>query len=339
MSPAQTVVYTWTVDVGVPTLANVPVGSDLGCNPASGVIPSDASVKAVVTASDTCSAATVSVSHADTTSGCVTTRTFTITASDLCGNVSPAQTVVYTWTVDVGVPTLANVPVGSDLGCNPASGVIPSDASVKAVVTASDTCSAATVSVSHADTTSGCVTTRTFTITASDLCGNVSPAQTVVYTWTVDVGVPTLANVPVGSDLGCNPASGVIPSDASVKAVVTASDTCSAATVTVNHADTTSGCVTTRTFTITASDLCGNVSPAQTVVYTWTVDVGVPTLANVPVGSDLGCNPASGVIPSDASVKAVVTASDTCSAATVTCESRGYDQRLRNDPDLHDHSQ
>ena len=113
----------------------------------AGTLPSDASVKAVVTASDTCSAAAVSVSHADTTSGCVTTRTFTITASDLCGNVSAAQTVVYTWTSDAGAPVLANVPVGSDLGCNPVAGTLPSDASVKAVVTASDTCSAAAVSV------------------------------------------------------------------------------------------------------------------------------------------------------------------------------------------------
>src|SRR6185369_8445756 len=170
---------------------------------------------------------------ADVPAGCQITRTFTITASDVCGNVSAPQTVVYTWTNDTTAPVLANVPVGSDLGCNPASGILPTDASVQGVVTATETCSTATVTVTHADVPAGCQITRTFTITASDVCGNVSAPQTMVD--------------------ACSDEGAAEPTE-----------TCSTATVTVTHADVPAGCQITRTFTITASDVCGNVSAPQT---------------------------------------------------------------------------
>src|SRR5207253_3104914 len=153
------------------------------CNPAAASLPTDASVKGLITASDTCSPALVNVSHVDTISGCVTTRSFTISATDQCGNTSVPVSVVYTWTTDIGLPTLANVPSGSGLGCNPAAASLPTDASVKGLITASDTCSPALVNVSHVDTISGCVTTRTFTISATDQCGNTSAPVSVVYTW------------------------------------------------------------------------------------------------------------------------------------------------------------
>src|ERR1019366_1362808 len=126
------------------------------------------SVTALVSASDGCSAATINVSHVDATSGCGMTRTFTITATDACGNVASAN-AVYTWTVDTTAPTISGVPAGGALGCNPTT-TIPTDASVTASVHAADGCSAATSNVAHVDTTSGCGTTRTFTITATDAC-------------------------------------------------------------------------------------------------------------------------------------------------------------------------
>src|SRR4029078_11568576 len=179
-------------------------------------------------------------------------------------------------------------PTGSNLGCNPAAGSLPTDASVRALVTATDTCSTPTIAVTHTDTTSGCVTTRTFSITASDTCGNSSAATSVVYIWTTDTGAPSITASPSGSNLGCNPAAGSLPTDASVRALVTATDTCSTPTITVTHSDTTSGCVTTRTFSITASDACGNSSAATSVVYSWTTDTGAPSIAAASTGSNLG---------------------------------------------------
>jgi hypothetical protein len=129
------------------------------------------------------------VSHIDATSGCVVTRTFTVTATDACNNASSPKTVVYSWTVDTTAPSVT-VPTGSNLGCNPAS--LPTDASVKALVSVTDTCSTPVVNVSHTDVTSGCLVTRTFTVTATDACNNTSAPQTVVYTWTIDTAGPTL---------------------------------------------------------------------------------------------------------------------------------------------------
>ena len=298
----QSITYTNTT---APTIT-VPTGSNLGCNPATP--PTDASITALVTATDTCGVPTVNVSHVDTTTGCVVTRTFTVTATDGCGNASAAQTVVYSWTADTTPPTVT-VPTGSNLGCNPAT--LPTDASVKALVTASDNCGVANVTVTHVDSGTACAMTRTFTVTATDACGNASAAQTVVYSWTVDTTAPTVT-VPTGSSLGCNPTT--LPTDASVKALVTATGTCSTPTVSVSHVDATSGCTLTRTFTVTATDACGNASAAQTVVYSWTVDTTAP-IVTFPTGSSLGCNPAT--LPTVASVKALVTATDTCSTPTV----------------------
>src|SRR6185369_1072153 len=104
------------------TLAGVPAGSNLGCNPAAAGLPTDASVKAVVNGVDGCGGVvTVNVSHTDTASGCQTTRTFTISATDACGNISLPVTVAFQWTTDTVLPRLAGVSTGSNLGCNPAA--------------------------------------------------------------------------------------------------------------------------------------------------------------------------------------------------------------------------
>src|SRR5207249_11960846 len=112
--------------------------------------------------------------------------------------------------------------------------------------------------------------------------------------WTGDVTLPMITASPSGSNLGCNPAAGTLPTDASVKGLVTATDTCSAPAITVTHADTTSGCVTTRTFSITASDACGNTSAATSVVYSWTSDTSAPGITSPARGSEHSCELASG---------------------------------------------
>ena len=255
-------------DTTSPAITSAPAGGHLGCNLVP--LPDDEAIKAAVTATDTCGAATISVSHTDSPNGCLLTRTFAITATDSCGN--PAETtVVYTWTVDTTPPTFTHLPTGTDLGCNPAS--TPDNAAVMADVTASDTCGEPTISVSHTDSVSGCVHTRTFAITATDGCGN--PAVTSVqYTWTVDTTAPTFTDLPKGGDLGSDPVT--TPEDATVQADVRANDACGAPTISVSHTDSDSGCVRTRTFAIRATDDCGNRAET-TVEYTWTVDTTAPT--------------------------------------------------------------
>jgi hypothetical protein len=304
----QTVVYTWTADTTPPVISGVPTGSNLGCNPAT--LPTDASIKALVTATDNSGSATINVTHVDGGTVIAPTRTFTITATDACGNVATASPVVYTWTADTTPPVISGVPTGSNLGCNPAT--LPTDASIKALVTATDNSGSATINVTHVDGGTAIAPTRTFTITATDACDNVATA-TVVYTWTADTTAPVLSGVPTGSNLGCNPAT--LPTDASVKALVTATDNSGSATINVTHVDGGTAIAPTRTFTITATDACGNVATASPVVYTWIVDTTPPVLSGVPTGSNLGCNPAT--LPTDASIKALVTATDNSGSATI----------------------
>ena len=303
-SATANVIDTWTIDTTAPSISGVPTsGLALGCNPAT--LPTDATITGLVSATDNCGSATITVSHVDSTSGCVTTRTFTITATDTCGNHVSA-TVAYTWTIDTTAATISGVPTtGLALGCNPANP--PTDASITSHVSATDNCGSATIAVSHVDSTSGCVMTRTFTITATDGCRNNTTA-TVAYTWTVDTTAPVLSGVPAGGSLGCNPAT--TPTDSSVRAMVSATDNCSTTTISVTHVDATSGCSTTRTFTITATDACGNVASA-TAVYVWSTASGTLTLTGVPAAANLGCNPAT--IPTAAQVAALVSAGSSSS--------------------------
>ncbi|MCI0537647.1 MAG: hypothetical protein L0Z50_20725, partial [Verrucomicrobiales bacterium] len=226
-----------------PLIISLPPGGDLGCNPN---VPDDDNISSQVVSEGSCPDApvTISVSHKDINDGCLVTRTFRITATDACGSARAA--VAYTWTTDAAPPTITSAPTGADLGCNPAS--LPTDESIKAQVTATDACGSPTINVTHNDSVSGCVTTRTFALSATDACGNTSAITTAAYTWTTAAAPPTTPSVPSGADLGCNPAS--LPTDESIRVQVTATDACGVAIINVAHSDSVSGCVTTRTFAI-----------------------------------------------------------------------------------------
>ena len=369
-----------------PVIVTVPTGSNLGNNPAN--LPTDASVQALVVATSSSGNPTISVTHVDSTNGVTVTRTFTVTVTDACGNAAAPATVVYTWVNDNNPPTLIVPPLGGDLGCNPAAGSMPTDASVKSQLTASDDSGSATITVTHVDSGSDCAMVRTFTMTAADATGNVSAPRTAVYTWKVDhtapvlnglpaataayqcagdvpqtatvtatdncdgsvavshsvtvngpacdlvithtwtatdscgnvatfqqvitvkdTTAPTLVTVPTGSNLGCNPAT--LPTDATVKSLVSATDNCGAAIVTVSHADVNNGCSVTRTFTITAADSCNNVSAPATVSYTWKVDTTAPVMSGLPAST------ASYQCLTDVPAAPTVTAMDDCDGALV----------------------
>ncbi len=258
------------VDTAAPTITSVPTGSNLGCNPTT--LPDDASVKALVTATDNCGTPTVNVAHADVISGCTVTRTFTVTATDACGNAATPRTVIYTWTADTTAPTITSVPTGSNLGCNPAT--LPTDASVKTLATATDDCGTPTINVGHTDATSGCTLTRTFTVTATDGCGNTSAAKTVVYTWTADVTPPVLT-LPADVQLQCGN-----PTDPSNTGFATATDGCGGSpTITYVDQATATNCTgkagINRTWT--AVDGCGN--SANGVQHITFVDTSAPAIA------------------------------------------------------------
>ncbi|HTS19818.1 MAG TPA: HYR domain-containing protein [Verrucomicrobiae bacterium] len=293
--------YVIVQDTTAPTIS-CPANMTLTCGQSTNV-----SNTGTATASDTCdSSPVVTYSDAMGPVNCTGLASINRTwkATDASGNsVTCVQSITFTNTV---APTVT-VPAGSNLGCNPATP--PTVASVKALVTVSSGCSTPVLNVSCADSTNGCSITRTFTVTASDGCGNTSAPQTVVYTWTADTTAPTVT-VPAGGNLGCNPAS--LPTAASVKALVTATDSCSTPTINVTSMDSGSACAMTRTFTVTAVDSCGNTSAAQVVVYTWTANTTAPTIT-CPAPVTVQCP--AGVPPVNI---ASVSASAACGTATVT---------------------
>jgi hypothetical protein len=304
-SAPQTVVYTWIVDTSVPVITHVPAGGSLGCNPTN--LPTTASVAAQVVATANCNLQSTNVTCLTATNGSTITRTFTITATDQCGNISAPSTVVYTWIIDTTAPVITHVPAGGSLGCNPTN--LPTTASVAAQVVATTSCSLQSTNVTCLTATNGSTITRTFTITATDACGYTSAPSTVVYTWIVDTTAPVITHVPAGGSLGCNPTN--LPTTASVAAQVVATTSCSLQSTNVSYLTTTNGSTITRTFTITATDACGYTSAPSTVVYTWTIDTTAPVITHVPTGGSLGCNPTN--LPTTASVAAQVVATTSCS--------------------------
>src|SRR5437870_5492277 len=124
--------------------------------------------------------------------------------------------------LDMTGPMFTGCPSGPiDLHCNPTP---PTCADALALVTASDTCSGSitpTCSPGTVQNVGACGKKQTFTLTATDACGNSSTCP-VTYTWTVDMTGPMFTGCPSGPiDLHCNPTP---PTCADALGLVTASD-------------------------------------------------------------------------------------------------------------------
>ena len=254
----------------------------------------------VATATDTCSAVTISYADA-TTPNCGGTRaiTRTWTATDECGNFTNC---VQTITVrDTNAPSIT-CPASVTVECG-----APTTTNATGVATATDTCSSATVSFADS-TTNLCGGTKiiTRTWTARDSCNNsVSCAQIITV---LDRTAPKLT-LPTNRTLTC---PGVTTTNAT--GVATATDVCGG--VTVTYSDVTSNsCGLTRTVwrTWTATDQCGNsTNGLQTIVV---VDTNKPTF----VCPSVSVQCADDVPPAYTNLAAFRaaggTASDACSTA------------------------
>src|SRR5439155_5977975 len=235
----------------------------LGCNPTPAQINA---ALGTATATDNCSSVTPNASDsAVTSSSCSRPQTRTWTAADACGDSATPVSRIVTWTVDITAPTISATGSTLTLGCNPTAAQI--DAALGSA-TAADTCSSVTPSASDsAVTSSSCSRSQTRTWMAADACGNIATPVSRIVTWTVDTTKPVLTVPTTGLALGCNPTA--FPDDASVTAASSATDTCSTPTINTIHTDTPTGCLTTRDFTVTATDGCNNAC-SKHVVYTWT---------------------------------------------------------------------
>ncbi|MDT8346245.1 MAG: gliding motility-associated C-terminal domain-containing protein [Flavobacteriaceae bacterium] len=172
----------------------------------------------------------------------IVSRTFEVT--DACGKTATAVQIINIQ--DTTDPAFVEaLPADATVECD----AIP----VADVLTATDSCSLATVSFSETTTPGNC--SGEFTLSrvwvASDDCGNsVSHTQTITV---IDTTAPSFVEaLPADITVECD----AIP----VADVLTATDTCSAATVSFNETTTAGTCdgesVITRTWV--ASDDCGN---------------------------------------------------------------------------------
>ncbi|HEX4876707.1 MAG TPA: HYR domain-containing protein, partial [Chitinophagaceae bacterium] len=191
---------------------------------------------------------------------CNKSQTFTVTATDGCGNTD-TETVTYTWSDDTENPVLTVPTTGLALGCNPAT--LPTEASVIAASSATDNCGA-TITASAGAISGTCNRSQTFTVTATDGCGNTD-VKTVTYTWKVDVTPPTLTcptNINVTNGAG-------ICGAVVTFATPTASDNCGGSVTVTQTGGLASGAtfpLGVSTVTFTATDECGNTSTCSFTV-------------------------------------------------------------------------
>lgn len=225
------------------------------------------------------------------TTGCSWTTTYTITATDSCGNINVC-TVTYNWTVDNQPPQFAHCPAGPvSLFCNATPTTEDALASVGAIT---DNCGgqvSVSVSSSAPVPLNNCGWSQTFTVTATDACGNQSQCQ-VVYHWTIDQLPPVFAHCPTRTIiLPCNSPRPETPE--AILAAGPVTDNCYVDFLQVTDGGVIPllGCWFTQTFSLTATDGCGNVSTCQ-VTYRWKEDHTAPVFAHCPTSPiDLPCNP------------------------------------------------
>lgn len=267
---------------------------------------------------DNCGTPTVTAIPGNITSStsCFTIQDWTVNAVDACGN-SATVVVQVKWSNDTQAPVFAGGNTKSvTLGCNPAT---PSNAdAIAAAGSVTDNCGTPTITVTSGSTTGGCTKTRIFNVKATDACGN-STTCVVTFTWKSDTQKPTFANCQSGNIIILP--NNIPPTAADAIAQVgPVSDNCTATPIinaTGGNITTESGgCKNSQSWTVTATDECGNVQTCV-FIYSWGSDPIPPTFSNCPSGTiDLGCNPTP---PTTATaIAAVGTANDNSGNVTVT---------------------
>jgi uncharacterized repeat protein (TIGR01451 family) len=320
--------------------ANGPV--NLGCTTTA---PTAAiALAAMGTISDNCTLSGAPVVIPGSITGtCIKSQTFTVTATDLCGNTASCS-ITYNWSDDITPPTFPlcadGIPGNNtiSLGCNPTAAQIPTDATaIAAVGIPTDNCGvnlSTLNAILTSNTVSGCLTTQVWTVSVTDACNNTGSCA-VTYTWTIDTTPPTFANCTDGNsannivDLGCNPAT--LPNGATAilaAGIVTEGCGLGGNTPTASISSTsTAGCVTTQVWTVSVTDACDNIGTCS-ITYTWTTDAVAPTFPLCTDGnpanniSALGCNPST--LPNASmAIGLVGTPADNCGVNSSTLSALG----------------
>jgi len=296
----RTASFTVTViDGEAPVLSGVP--ADIAVTNSAGLCGAVVTW-AQPTATDSCSAVSVSSDIPSGSTFPLGTTTVTYTASD-----GPNQTVAtFTVTVTDGqAPTITNVP--SNIAVTAAPGTCSATA-VWIPPLAADNCALLSLVPNFPSGASFPLGTTTVSYTATDVAGNESVAS---FTVTVtDDQDPTITGVP--SNVTAFTSGGTCSAVATWTAP-TANDNCGPASLSSNFAPGTSFPVGVHTVTYTAIDPSGNSSSASFTVAI--VDGDPPVISNVPADISVASTPGScGAIVT----WTAPTATDACASASVT---------------------
>ncbi len=268
---------------------------------------------------DNCSIASVSAVGGDITGDCLKTQTWTITATDGCGNSSVCEPT-YTWSSDNVAPVISCAP-GGDLGCNPTDTDMDNypDA-LPTTATYDDACSGPGVSGNYIDLAidlDGCQRSLTRRFFFTDACGNQGTCEST-FTWNVDTQLPVIT-CPINTDLGCNPldANADLLPDA-IPLSLAYTDNCSGNGNTTLYNVTASdnvGCQRSVTIDYYFTDACNNTGHCLKT-FTWTFDVTGPQFLTCPGTLSLGQDPPA--ITSTQAILAAGTVTDDCTSTTVS---------------------
>jgi hypothetical protein len=304
------------VDILAPQFINCPSQTfTLGCNP---TITMEQAIMDAGGATDNCGGEiSYSASGGEITGTCTKTQTWTVVATDGCGNSNSCE-VHYSWTSDTQIPAFDFCPGVVNLGCNPVT--LPTSASVLTDAgPASDNCNIASVSAMNGPVTgTSCNKSQAWTVTAIDDCGNIGTCL-ITYNWTVDTEAPVFDNCPAGPIMRLCGSGPFTQFDEAI-AEITAMDNCGGLSKIVTGGDVTGTCLKTQTYFVTETDACSNSSTC-TVQFQWHVDTEAPVFDNCPaIPFQLGCVTQSQPVNEAQAITDAGTISDNCGITTVSAE-------------------
>ena len=223
--------------------------------------------------------------------GCALVITYTITATDNCGN--SASTDVVVTIVDTTDP-IVFAPQGGQFSCD--------DAIIYGMAEATDNCDLDLV-IDFTDAVTAGECPQSFTVvrewTATDDCGNVGYGYSTYFVY--DNIAPVFTSAPADEYYTCAPADWT-------PAAVSAIDNCGVATVSTNVTPNLDECGNgTITVSYVATDGCLNSSEPLTYV-AYIQDNVDPVLSNLPADMEMECGQELPQVP-------VITASDNCDSS------------------------
>jgi gliding motility-associated-like protein/uncharacterized repeat protein (TIGR01451 family) len=302
----QSTVVTKTISVNDTVLPVLTVPTDnleLPCNPKSEELPSVASVIAASSATDNCGTPTITAVAGAVIGNCEKSQTFTVTATDVCGN-KDVETVTYTWTKTKTLEITTEAEDDKNWYCQPAAPAAPT-------FTVTDECATGTPVVTlttlyETPQQTGCVYTQTWTANYKGICEDAEPVS-ITYIWTIaDKPLITVSETFDG-ELPCNPTRPTVE-DAKTffKVIDNCSDEAAEATITAGELEKT-GCSFSQTFTASYKGIC-EYADEKSITYEWT-ESEKPVINFTAPNTKLGCNP---TLPTQTEVESLFSVTDAC---------------------------